>query len=146
VVVTVVLHASRPMARQSPAAMMPQHHMIPFGRNFAVPIEAVPTPNFTTLVRASIMFNLGLFSMAKTIVRRPTALPPGDGAVSSYYPCLILIPLTLHVHLRSQHPRTHEHHCLLPLSCLVSRPRLPLAMSQLNVTRRQAQYSITTTQ
>ena len=56
--------------------------------------------------------------------------------------CLIMILPILHVCPLLQHPRTRQHHSPLPHFGLVSRPRLPLAMSRSTATRRKALYLI----
>jgi len=119
-----VLPASRPLARQPPAAMMLQHQAT--RRSFSAPMTAAPAPKLTTHFCASIMLNM--FSTANASARRLPALPPFSlpspaiNLAMASLPlitlvCLILIPPTLHVCLLLQRPQTRQHHS--PLLFLV---------------------------
>ena len=144
-----VLPASRPLACQPPTAMMLRRQAT--RRSFGAPMTAAPVPKLTTHLCVSIMLNM--FSTANASARRPPALTPFSlpspviNLGMAPLPlialvCLILIPPTLYVCLLLQRSQTRQHHRPLPHSGLVSRPRLPLAMSRSTATRRKAPYSI----
>ena len=100
-VAMVVLRASRPLAHQTPEAMMLRCQASK--RNFAARIKDALTPDFTTHLRASI--KIKLFSIANTSARRPPVLPPVFSPSPAInlatcllpfviFVCLILIPPT----------------------------------------------------